>query len=191
MPSVVDLCNKALDKLGHGPIASLDDNTKAARLCTRNWPLVRDAVLRAHPWNFAIRRDVLAPVDLTVTEAAKQWGFSNKFPFPADMLRLVEVRDMSTSDYQVEGRAILANTTVLYIRYVGREEDPNQYDTLFFDAAAAHLAFELAEPLTQSNSKKDAAWQEYQERLSDAKRLDGQENPPARFEEDEWIAVRY
>jgi hypothetical protein len=191
MPSVVDLCNKALDKLGHGPIASLDDNTKAARLCTRNWPLVRDAVLRAHPWNFAIKRDVLAPVDLTVTEAAKQWGFSNKFPFPADMLRLVEVRDLSTSDYQVEGRAILANTTVLYIRYVGREEDPNQYDVLFFDAAAAHLAFELAEPLTQSNTKKDAAWQEYQERLSEAKRLDGQENPPAQFEEDEWIAVRY
>lgn len=191
MPSVVDLCNKALDKLGHGPIASLDDNTKAARLCTRNWPLVRDAVLRAHPWNFAIKRDVLAPVDLTVTEAAKQWGFSNKFPFPADMLRLVEVRDLSTSDYQVEGRAILANTTALYIRYVWREEDPNQYDTLFFDAASAHLAFELAEALTQSNSKKDAAWQEYQERLSDAKRLDGQENPPAQFEEDEWIAVRY
>lgn len=191
MPSVVDLCNKALDKLGHGPIASLDDNTKAARLCTRNWPLVRDAVLRAHPWNFAIKRDVLAPVDLTVTEAAKQWGFSNKFPFPSDMLRLVEVRDLSTSDYQVEGRAILANTTVLYIRYVGREEDPNQYDALFFDTAAAHLAFELAEPLTQSNTKKDAAWQEYQERLNDAKRLDGQENPPAQFEEDEWIAVRY
>jgi hypothetical protein len=191
MPSVVDLCNKALDKLGHGPIASLDDNTKAARLCTRNWPLVRDAVLRAHPWNFAIKRDVLAPVDLTVTEAAKQWGFSNKFPFPADMLRLVEVRDLSTSDYQVEGRAILANTTVLYIRYVGREEDPNQYDALFFDAAAAHLAFELAEPLTQSNTKKDAAWQEYKDRLSDAKQLDGQENPPAQFEEDEWIAVRY
>jgi hypothetical protein len=191
MPSVVDLCNKALDKLGHGPIASLDDNTKAARLCTRNWPLVRDAVLRAHPWNFAIKRDVLAPVDLTVTEAAKQWGFSNKFPFPADMLRLVEVRDLSTSDYQVEGRAILANTTVLYIRYVGREEDPNQYDVLFFDAAAAHLAFELAEPLTQSNTKKDAAWQEYKDRLSDAKQLDGQENPPAQFEEDEWIAVRY
>ena len=191
MPSVVDLCNKALDKLGHGPITSLDDNTKAARLCTRNWPLVRDAVLRAHPWNFAIKRDVLAPVDLTVTEAAKQWGFSYKFPFPADMLRLVEVRDLSTDDYQVEGRAILANTTALYIRYVWREEDPNQYDTLFFDAAAAHLAFELAEALTQSNSKKDAAWQEYQERLSEAKRLDGQENPPAQFEEDEWIAVRY
>ena len=191
MPSVVDLCNKALDKVGHGPITSLDDNTKAARLCLRNWPVVRDAVLRAHPWNFAIKRDVLAAETLTPEQSVKQWGFRSRVPFPADLLRLVEVRDLSTSEYQVEGRAILANADVLYIRYVWREEDPNQYDTMFFDVAAANLAFELAEPITQSNTKKDALWQEYQERLSDAKRLDGQENPPAVFEEDEWIAVRY
>jgi hypothetical protein len=191
MPSVVDLCNKALDKLGQGPITSLDDNTKAARLCSRNWPLVRDAVLRAHPWNFAITRDVLAPVELTTTEAAKQWGFTNKFAWPADMLRLVEVRDLSTGEYQVEGRAILANATALYIRYVQREQDPNKYDSMFIDAAAAYLAFEMCESITQSTSKKEALWQEYKDRLPDAKGIDGQENPPAQFEEDEWIAVRY
>jgi hypothetical protein len=191
MPSVVDLCNKALDKLGQGPITSLDDNTKSARLCSRNWPIVRDAVLRAHPWNFAITRDVLAPVELTASETVSQWGFTYRFPFPTTMLRLVEVRDLSTSDYQVEGRNILANTDTLYVRYVKREEDPNKYDSMFFDAAAACLAFEMCESITQSNTKKDALWQEYKDRLGDAKGLDGQENPPAQFEEDDWIAVRY
>ena len=191
MPSVVDLCNKALDKLGQGPITSLEDNTKSARLCSRNWPMVRDAVLRAHPWNFAITRDVLAPVDLTPTEAAKQWGFSSKFAFPTDLLRLVEVRDLSTSEYQVEGRYILANASALYIRYVQREEDPNKYDSQFVDAAAAYLAFEMCESITQSNTKKNGLWEEYKDRLMDAKGIDGQENPSAVFEEDEWIAVRY
>lgn len=191
MPSVVDLCNKALDKLGQGPITSLDDNVKSARLCSRNWPLVRDAVLRAHPWNFAITRDVLAPVDLTAVETAKQWGFTSKFAFPVDLLRLVEVRDLSTSEYQVEGRYVLANTTALYIRYVKREEDPNKYDPQFVDAAAAYLAFEMCESITQSNTKKNGLWEEYKDRLMDAKGTDGQENPPAVFEEDEWISVRY
>lgn len=191
MPSVVDVCNKALDKLGQGPITSLDDNVKSARLCSRNWPLVRDAVLRAHPWNFAITRDVLAPVDLTAAETAKQWGFTSKFAFPVDLLRLVEVRDLSTSEYQVEGRYVLANTTALYIRYVKREEDPNKYDPQFVDAAAAYLAFEMCESITQSNTKKNGLWEEYKDRLMDAKGTDGQENPPAVFEEDEWIAVRY
>lgn len=191
MPSVVDVCNKALDKLGQGSITSLEDSNKSARLCSRNWPLVRDAVLRAHPWNFAITRDVLAPIDLTPTETAKQWGFTSKFAVPVDLVRLVEVRDLSTAEYQVEGRYILANATVLYIRYVKREEDPNKYDSQFVDAAAAYLAFEMCESITQSNTKKNALWEEYKDRLMDAKGIDGQENPPAVFEEDEWISVRY
>lgn len=186
MASVVDVCNKALDKLGHGAITSLDDNTKAARLYTRIWPTVRDSVLRDHPWNFAMTRAALAPAT-----TAPVWGFSAAFPFPADLIRLCEVRDLSTSEYQVEGRSILADASVLYVRYVARVEDPNQYDALFIEAAAARLAFELAEPLTQSNTKKDMLWQEYTDNLTRAKSADGQENPPVQFEEDEWIAVRY
>ena len=60
MASVIDICNKALDKLGQNPIISLTDGNKAANLCTRNWPLVRDQVLREHPWNFAMKRAILA-----------------------------------------------------------------------------------------------------------------------------------
>lgn len=186
MPSVVDLCNSALDKAGHGAITSLDDNTKAARLCSRNWPLVRDRVLRAHPWNFAVKR-----TNLAADSVAPSWGFTAKFPLPSDLLRLLEVRDLSTDEFQVENGYIHANGTVLYIRYVARIEDPNAYDALFFDTAATRLAAELAEPLTQSTTKKKALLEEYDVFLDDAKRADGQENPPMAFEEDEWIEVRY
>ena len=60
MSSIIGICNNALDKLGHGPIISLDDGNKSANLCARNWPLVRDRVLRDHPWNFAVKRATLA-----------------------------------------------------------------------------------------------------------------------------------
>lgn len=186
MPSVVDLCNKALDKLGHGPITSLGDGTKSANLCDRSWPLVRDQVLRDHPWNFAIKRATLAPV-----VAAPDWGFNKAFTLPSDCLRLIEVRDLSTDDYTVEGRQILCDEDVLYIRYVYRVTDPNVYDPAFFDTAACRLAFELAEALTQSNTKKDALFQEYDDSLLRAKRADAQENPPTQYEEDDWISVRY
>lgn len=186
MPSVIDICNKALDKLGQSAITSLNDNTKAASLCLRNWPLVRDQVLRDHPWNFAVKRTVLAPsVDVPV------WGFSYKFPLPGDHIRLLEVRDLSTGEYQVEDGHIMADSTALYIRYIYRVEDANKYDALFSDTAAARLAFELAEPLTQSTSKKEAAFSEYDDSLTRARRVDGQENPPVEFEEDDWIKVRY
>lgn len=187
MPSVVDICNKALDKLGHGPITSLDDGTKAANLCNRNWEMVRDEVLREHPWNFAIKRTVLA-----ASTEAPAWGFSNKFTLPADNLRVIEVRDMSTGDYQVEDGAILADEEALYIRYIYKVADPNRYDTHFVDCVSDRLAYELCEALTQkSTNERQFFLTVYQESLVAAKRTDGQENPPQQFEEDDWISVRY
>ena len=186
MTSVVAVCNRALDKLGHGPITSLGDGTKAANLCERNWPLVRDQVLRDHPWNFAVRRAVLAP-----NAAAPVWGFGSQFPLPADCLRLLEVDRKSTNEYQLEGRSILANADALYIRYIRRVTDPREYDFAFLDAVAARLAFELCESITQSNTKKEQMFQEYDDALTRAKRVDGQENPPTVYEEDDWIKVRF
>jgi hypothetical protein len=186
MPSVVDVCNRALDKLGHGPITSLEDGTKAANLCIRNWPLVRDQVLRDHPWNFAVKRAALA-----ASEETPAWGFGSKFPLPADNLRLLEIDKLSTAEYQLESGHILANASVLYVRYIRRVTDPNEYDYAFIDVVAARLAFELCESLTQSNTKKEQMFQEYDDALTRAKRVDGQENPPTVYEEDDWIKVRY
>lgn len=186
MASVVDICNRALDKLGQGSITSLEDGTKSANLCIRNWPLIRDQVLRDHPWNFAIKRVTLAP-----DVAEPVWGFNYKSPLPTDCLRVIEIRDLSQGDYQIEGRAVLSNEDVLYTRYISRITDPNEYDALFQDAAASRLAVELCESLTQSNTKKEILIQEYDMILTMAKRADGQENPPARFEEDLWLLSRY
>ena len=107
MPSVIDLCNSALDKVGQGAITSLSDGTKSAKLCNRNWPLVRDRVLRSHPWNFAVKRTTLA-----ASETAPDWGYTAKFPIPTDCLRILEVRDLSTDEFQIENGHIHANATL-------------------------------------------------------------------------------
>ena len=58
--SVIEICNNALLDLGEDAIMSLQDDSKAARLCNHRWPGVRDAVLRAHPWNCAMAQWELA-----------------------------------------------------------------------------------------------------------------------------------
>lgn len=186
MTSVVDVCNKALDKLGQSPITSLNDGTKAANLCNRGWELVRDEVLRDHPWNFAVKRKILSP-----STEAPAWGFTYQSPIPNDCLRLIEIRDLSTGEYQIEDNQILSNEAALYIRYISRITDPVRYDALFIDAVATRMALELCEAFTQSNAKKNIFFSEYQESLNRARRVDGQENPPAVFETDEWLEVRY
>lgn len=187
MPSVIDICNSALDKLGEKPIVSLDDGNKAANLCTRNWPLIRDQLLRDHPWNFAIKRTNLAPESTT-----PDWGYTAQFVLPDDCLKVVEVKDMTSDEYAIENNGrILANATVLYIRYVYRAEDPNDYDSQFIDAVSLRLAIQLCESLTQNTTKKTELRDEYIEVLARTKSSDAQENPPITEDDDTWLAVRY
>lgn len=186
MSSVVDICNDALDRLGQNPIISLDDGNKPANVCKRMWPIARDALLRLHPFNFAVARAALAP-----SSTAPAWGFAYQHPLPSDCLRVIEVRDLRKSEYQVEKRNILTDESVLYIRYVFREEDPNQYDSLFVKVAAIFLAYNMCESFNQSDRKRESLMQEFNDLLPMVKMADGVENPPGETEEDEWVEVRY
>lgn len=186
MSSVVDVCNRALDKLGQSPITSLEDGDTTANLCNRTWPVVRDRALRSYPWNFAVKRSSTAPD--TETPA---WGFTYQHTLPSDCLRLLEILDIRTDAYELEGNKVLCDDNLLKIRYIRQVTDPNDYDAMFVDAVASLLAFEMCERLTQSNQKKDALWTEYQENLMKARSVDAQENPVQQFEEDSWIEARY
>jgi len=186
MASVVDVVNKALDKLGYGAITSLDDGTKAANLADRTWPLVRDQALRDHPWNFAVTRTNTAPLSST-----PDWDFLYWHELPSDCLRLLEIKDVRSDQYQIEKGRILTNESVLYIRYIARIEDANEYDSLFIDAVASLLAYEMCESLTQSNSKMKNLYGMYENAMLRAKKVDAMENPPATFKTDSWIEVRY
>lgn len=185
MPSVVDVCNLALDRVGHEAITSLSDGNKAANLCTRLWPIARDSMLREHPWNFAVSRAITAP-----SASSPDFGFTYQHPLPSDSLRLLEVDGMTSLEYQLEGDSILTDDDTLYIRYIASITDPNKYDTIFVDLVSAYLAFLLVEPLTQSNTKKSALWNEYQQILSRAKKADAMENPTVALQEDDWITAR-
>lgn len=184
MVSVVSICNRALDKLGSESITSLGDNTAPARACNRLYDSLRDAVLRDHPWNCAITRTSLAKLS-----AAPAWGFANQFLWPADCLRVLSVdTDLA---WKVESRKILTDAgSPLNIIYIKSVTDPSEFDGLFIEALASRLAVELAEPLTQSNTKKEAAWREYVEAKSMAKSGDAQEGTPDTLPEDEWINAR-
>ena len=186
MPSSTDICNRALSRVGEARITSLTDDSKQARACNGAYVHVRDEVLRAHPWNAAITRTKLAKL-----ADAPAFGYDAQYQLPADCLRVVEVYD-TTLPWVVEGRKLLSDEgTPISIRYVKREEDPNQWDALMVSAVAARLAMELCEELTQSNTKRQIATQEFEALMSQARRADGQEQSPMPFAEDAWINARY
>jgi hypothetical protein len=178
MTSVVAICNRALDMLGAEPVTSLADNTKAARLCARNFEPVRDAVLRAYPWNAAVRRASLAAL-----ADAPAWGYARQFqlpegPSPEPCLRLLAIdgeRDFALR-YRIEGRRVLTDENApLNILYIARIDDPAQLDPMLHDVIATRLAADLSYSLTASAALGQSLMEIYQAKLAEARATDAEE----------------
>jgi hypothetical protein len=187
--STVSICNRALDLLGADPIISLEDGSKAANLCQRNFEPSADSVLRLYPWNAALRR-----ARLPALSESPAWGYLYQYqlpqgPEPAFCLRLLEIDN--GSDYRVEGRRILADYAApLDILYIGRVTDTATFDPLLAEAVAAKLAVHLAGNLTESGSRIDAARNYLRDILAQAKAIDAQEGGAASLVVDAWLQAR-
>ena len=198
MPSVVDICNHAMDLLGAATITSLTENSKEARLCNRNFDKLRDDVFRSHPWNTAITRATLAK-----DSTAPAFGFANQFTRPTDpyCLRVLSFWNSSVDNdvaaydsnvmYKIEGRKILSNEGSCSITYIARITDTEQYDSLLSSAIAHRLASETAYAITGSNSVAQAMQGMYEVRLREAKSVDAMEGYPEQPQADEYINIRY
>ncbi len=195
--SAVDICNLALQRLGTKAISSLAEDSTAGRECNRVYEHARDSELRAHPWNFARERAALA-ADSTDPE----FGFNSRFALPSDYLRLLPARAVANSsvtlggieaniDWQIEGRFILSNDGApLNIVYLKVVEDVNDFDELFLDLLVARIALDVAEKVTQSNTKKADAKEIYLITKAEAKRVNAFERPPQEAPEDTWVLAR-
>ena len=169
MASVVDICNGALNQLGATTILSLTEDSKNARLCNSRYTQIRDALFRTHPWNCLQKRIALA-ADTT----APAWGFSYAYTLPADCLRLLRILDYD-SNYKVEGRKILSNTSSMKILYIGRVTDPNEYDESLRETLSAALGADIAFAVTSNNQTATNMYNLFQDKLKDARFVDSTE----------------
>jgi len=169
MASTVDICNGALNQLGATTILSLTEDSKNARLCNSRYIQVRDGLFRTHPWNCLQKR-----VELAADTTAPAWGFSYAYTLPADCLRLLKILDYD-SNYKVEGRKILSNTSSMKILYIGRITDPNEYDELLRETLSASLAADIAFAVTSNNTTATNMYNLFQDKLKDARFVDSTE----------------
>lgn len=183
-----DICNISNALLNQGPVVNISTPTLPSEfLCKIHYAQERRATLRAHTWNFAIKRAVLAS-DAT----APLFGFSEAFSVPADFLRYMSRHDelggsllsqpVEGVDYQFEGGKLLLNTSdaTLRMRYIFDNEDISTWDPLFIRLFTHNMALRMAPsykgaPRTISNIKDSL-----REIKGEAKAIDGQERPPIR-----------
>jgi len=173
MATVVSICSNALLMLGAKPINSLTEENDRARLASNLWPGVRDDLLRAHPWNCAVKRVVLSP-----EATAPAFDYAYQFTLPGDLLRILSVGERGEyPEYRVEGRKVLADESVLRLRYVFQNDNPATWDAALVFAAETRMAATMAYAITQSATLAESKRQEAELAFRRAKAVDGQEEP--------------
>lgn len=187
MTTPVSISSNALVMLGADPFSSFDEAKPHVRAAAVLYPSVRDDVLRAHPWNCAIKRDVLAPL---VTAPA--FGFTQQFQLPGDWLRNIQVGyDGCPIEFRTEGQRLLASVTVLPLVYVYRNYIEDTWSTNLIHAMELAMAAKLAYTVTASASLRDSFRDEYARELKVAKAVDGQDDPPEEFMSGTFVESRF
>lgn len=152
----VVVCNMALGRLGYKSlIASLTENTDAARLCSMFYPRVLARIVRSFPWSFCTARATLVAAGGT---APTNWGYKWVLPtdcvFPREIVNPLgrAVRSDQRIRFETATETITATVTrVLYCDLDAVEliytsntySSPANWDAAFVDAFIWDLASEL------------------------------------------------
>lgn len=190
-PSSVAISNSALLMIGDSTITSLDDATNRAKVCNHFYDEIRDATIRAFPWNFATRYMDFGAV-LTSEVPVSGFGYTNAFALPTSpyVLRVLRPIDVETQ-WQVVGRYLYTDESTFKAKCLVRVTDEAQFDALFREAFAAHLAATIAWPLTKNRALMGDMMSIYQQRLGEAQEIDSHEGLADDLESEALLDVRW
>ena len=190
----VDICNRALSRLGtRATISALDENSTEARTVSIWYAATRDTLLRAHDWNFARRRLVLAEAGIAPT------GWAFRYLLPPDCVRLLRIYpaapEVGSARFEVAGdspaRFVLCDEPGAEAVYTARVDDPALFDAGFASALVDQLAAHIAYPITQKTDTAVRLAQLARAALADAMAADVNEcGAPASEHLPEWIEAR-
>jgi hypothetical protein len=201
MASQVDVANLALSILGQSSIASLLDNSNAARIINIEYDPIRRSMLEGPGiWRFSFKRASLP----SLTSLPISGPYRAMFAMPSDCLRPLQVGDMyagldlsdyrqgpTDADYSIEGRNILCDYgSPISLQYVADVTDATQFSPSFVIAFSAQIAWTCCQRLTGSDAKETIAEKRKSKATSDALAAGALVNPPSYPGDNSWILAR-
>ena len=193
----IDICNTALVHLKQKAIVSISPpTTDTEKILAEVYHTERRSLIRAHPFNFAIRRAILTR-DVVNTPL---FGFSDAYTLPTEFLRYLTRHDgdgsripMSRDDYEVENGQILINgdgSNELRIRYMYDHTAVSKWDSLFVKLLSLEIASTIAASFVGGKGWTSVLEVKREALKQEAKAIDGQERPPVRVETSRWLSRR-
>lgn len=185
MVSEVGIINAALSKIDGNAITSIGQDGVEGEVSQTLYTLTRDALLASHPWNFAIGRS-----ELTLDASAPAFEFDNQYLLPADCLRCVKLYNTSLM-WKKEGNRLLTDASTAQLIYIKKVTDTGLFSPGFTEALITKLAAEMTVKITGSQTAAQGLYQEFKDKLKDAKKQDGQEGLMDDFVVDTFTSARY
>ena len=177
MASRVEICNMALTRITGDRItnATVGTDSEEEIECSLAFPIIRDALLEAHPWNFAEKRAVLA--SLVETPA---FEFNFFYQLPADFITALQMYDTSET-YVIEGDRLLTNATTVQLRYTAQIQTEGNFSPMFVNVLYLRLAAHLATVFPKSAAMASVIEAEEEKVFARAKQRDAQQGTNRRM----------
>ena len=185
--SSIALCSRALLKIGASSIASFDEGTVEAEVAGNLYPSIRDAVLSAHPWNFATGQATLPRL-----AAEPVADFAYAFQLPSDFLRALSAGVPGRGAglvYRIAEQRLHTDAAEVVLTYIFRPAETD-FPPFFDQVLIARLAGEFCIPITESTSRAEAMTRVAEKEFDRAKMIDSQQDTPARFDDFTLTEVR-
>jgi len=183
----IELCSSALLKLGADSISSFEDGTAEAKVAGRLYPLVRDAMLCAHPWSFATKKAELARLSVSPPT-----DFAYAYQLPNDFLKALSAGDAVRGQglvYQIVGRQLHSDAETVVLSYLFQPSE-GDLPAYFVPALVTRLAAEFCLPLTENTSRADRFTRLAEDELKLARLVDSQQDSPPKVEDFTLIEAR-
>lgn len=185
--SSIALCSRALLKIGASSIASFDEGTAEAEVAANLYPSVRDALLSAHPWNFATGQTTLPRL---AAEPVADYAYA--FQLPADFLRALSAGLPGRGRglrYRIAEKRLHADAPDVVLTYVFRPAETD-FPPFFDHVLIARLSAEFCIPVTESTTRAQALSQLANQEFDRAKVIDSQQATPTQIEDFTLTEVR-
>ena len=137
--TLVDVCNRALSRIGVARIVALNENSASGRAMSACFPSVPDSVLAMWAWPFAIRREVLYYAHAQcIDNPTAKWAYE----LPGDCLAIAP--EGGKQGGKMEGGLFVTKQgPPLNLRYVAQITDASEWDPAFCEVLAWRLAIEV------------------------------------------------
>lgn len=185
--TAIDICSRALVKLGASAISSFDEDTTEAHVARQLYEITLDSLLALYPWRFALKQAQLGRLSL-----APETDYRYAYALPNDCIRVLSAGASVKGtglDYRLVNKTLQTNGESVILTYISR---PNEVDfpAFFMEALIAKLASEFCLPLTESTTRTDYLRKLTQEAVQNARLVDSQQAIPQAFQDFSLIEVR-